>query len=239
MTRRLHVCADQLPRHGSISSATAPDASWPLPLQTLLGYAGLPGCSPSAGVRPLPHQIALPPGPGPDAPALLWPCPGAPACSGATGALGLFELALWPLARTSWEGCPSCMHALPTGFSAYRTSSSSSQLAPAALTTVQEPNYKPAVELLPAAQVLAEQAQGRYSAAALLEGKPAGTSKAPAVADWVGPLEVFESPTAGRGLRATAAVAAGELLLVERALASAQVGSSQQRWLGWLHGLCL
>lgn len=119
------------------------------------------------------------------------------------------------------------MHELPTGFSACRTSSST-QLAPAALTTVQEPNYKPAVELLPAAQVLAEQAQGRYSAAALLEGKPAGTSKAPAVADWVGPLEVFDSPTAGRGLRATAAVAAGELLLLERALASAQVGSSRQ-----------
>lgn len=73
------------------------------------------------------------------------------------------------------------------------------------------------------AQVLAEQAQGRFKMAALLEGQAAGSSKAPPVADWVGPLETFDSPTAGRGLRATRAVPEGQLLLVERALAVAQV----------------
>ena len=52
---------------------------------------------------------------------------------------------------------------------------------------------------------------------------PASSMQAPALADWVGPIEVFASPTAGRGLRTTKAVKAGELLLVEQALAAAQV----------------
>lgn len=89
---------------------------------------------------------------------------------------------------------------------------------------MQDPSFKAAALLLRDATVLAEQAQGRFATAALLEGKAAGSGKAPATADFVGPLEVFESATAGRGLRATHAVGAGELLLVERALATAQVG---------------
>lgn len=89
---------------------------------------------------------------------------------------------------------------------------------------LQDPGFKAAAQLLRDATVLAEQAQGRFTTAALLEGKAAGSGKAPASADYVDPLEIFDSPTAGRGLRATRAVGAGELLLVERALATEQVG---------------
>lgn len=91
---------------------------------------------------------------------------------------------------------------------------------------LQVPCDKAVLKLLPAAEALAAQAQGQFSAAALLEGQAdAGRGKAPApvLADWVGPLEVFPSLTAGRGLRATWDVRAGELLLVEQSVATAQV----------------
>ena len=118
---------------------------------------------------------------------------------------------------------PGCTTPTEAGVAAPPPSASSACL-PLPCDPEQAPKFKPAAELMPAAKALAEQAQGRFTAAALLEGKSAGSSRAPAVADWVGPLELFASPTAGRGLRATRAVAAGELLLVERALAVAQVG---------------
>ncbi|KAL4423357.1 hypothetical protein ABPG77_004288 [Micractinium sp. CCAP 211/92] len=81
----------------------------------------------------------------------------------------------------------------------------------------QMPNVKSVADLLRTAESLAAQGGGRFDMAAILK-----TNTQPAqLADWVGPIEVFASPEAGCGLRTTRAVKAGELLLVEKALAAA------------------